>query len=482
MPDLDPGQELESFTASFSLQIGGSGSLADGLSLSFGAIPAGNGGGEAGFAVENGLIIGWDTYNNGGDPPSIEVFSDGVSVGNFPHNYGSTASDWVSVVLHWDSSGLDLNFNGSALATNLATPGFVPSAGDRFAFSGRTGGANQNSFLDNLSFTTETQTPIATGGLVITEFVADNEDSLDDEDLDSSDWLELYNGQGSSRNLGGHYLTNDVGNPLLWQLPAVTIGAYEYLTVFASGKARAVVGAPLHTNFTLPKDGGYLALVAPDGATVLSEFTFGAQSGDVAFGELGQARTLGYLETPTPGEKNSGLQAAWASGRGCRVRQDGWSVLRLDDADYLADGFAGGCSALHDQRHGAKRRVGGLRGPIQHLQYDDRPREGVRDGAPAWRNQEPHTDRACLRRAGLHLEPADRDRRFRWGQHRRREQPERTATVPQCLHGGGRPRCGGRAGAHRWGSGFYGSGWHARARAELLGLPEETVCLGDLEQ
>ena len=146
--------------------------------------------------------------------------------------------------------------------------------------------------------------------MVITEFVADNQNTLDDEDLDSSDWLEIYNGQNLSVNLGGYYLTNDAANKTMWQFPAQTMAAYEYLTVFASGKNRAVVGAPLHTNFALPKEGGYLALVAPDGTTVLTEFNYAAQSEDIAYGELGQARTLGYLETPTPGAKNSGLQAA----------------------------------------------------------------------------------------------------------------------------------------------------------------------------
>ncbi|MFT4550689.1 MAG: hypothetical protein ACI8XO_005046, partial [Verrucomicrobiales bacterium] len=310
LPDLDSGQELESFTVTFDLQIGGTGSFADGVSLTFGAIPGGYGGGEAGFAVDNGLIIAWDTYNNGGDDPSVEIFSDGVSVGNFLHNYGSTAGDWVPVVLHWDSFGLDITYNGNALATNLTTSGFVPSAGDRFAFSGRTGGANQSTYLDDLSFTTTTQSPITTDGPVISEFVADNQDTLDDEDLDSPDWLEIYNGQNASVNLGGHYLTTDVANKTMWQFPAETMAAYEYLTVFASGKDRAVAGAPLHTNFSLPKAGGYLALVAPDGMTVLSEFNYAAQTEDIAYGELGQARTLGFLETPSPGAKNSGLQAA----------------------------------------------------------------------------------------------------------------------------------------------------------------------------
>jgi hypothetical protein len=62
----------------------------------------------------------------------------------------------------------------------------------------------------------------------------------------------------------------------------------------------------LHTNFTLLKEGGYLALVRPD-LTIASDFTYGAQEEDVAFGEIGGARERGYLETPTPGKKNVSL-------------------------------------------------------------------------------------------------------------------------------------------------------------------------------
>ena len=78
------------------------------------------------------------------------VSVDGISIDNNLHDYGSTANSFVPVVVHWDSSGLDLSYDGDTLASNLATPGFVPAAGDRFAFSGRTGGANQNTYIDDL--------------------------------------------------------------------------------------------------------------------------------------------------------------------------------------------------------------------------------------------------------------------------------------------------------------------------------------------
>ena len=58
---------------------------------------------------------------------------------------------------------------------------------------------------------------------------------------------------------------------------------------------------PLHTNFTLQRESGYLALVKPGGAMVASEHTYGAQADDVSYGETGLARTVGYLQPATPG-------------------------------------------------------------------------------------------------------------------------------------------------------------------------------------
>ena len=168
---------------------------------------------------------------------------------NYTHNYGSTAGSWIPVVVHWDSSGLDLNYNGNNLATNLATPGFVPSPGDTFAFSGRTGGANQNTYLDDISISTTPTSPLTTGGPVITEFVADNNDTLEDEDLDSPDWLEIYNGQVASVNLSGYYLTNDMANKTMWQFPSVPMLGFEYITVFASGEESRFGRSPVAYEF-----------------------------------------------------------------------------------------------------------------------------------------------------------------------------------------------------------------------------------------
>src|SRR4030095_10581733 len=81
LPDLDPGKEVQSFDVIYKLRFFASVNRADGYSLNIGNLPSDNGGGEGGFAMQNGLVIAWDTYDNGGDAPSIEIFANGISVG-----------------------------------------------------------------------------------------------------------------------------------------------------------------------------------------------------------------------------------------------------------------------------------------------------------------------------------------------------------------------------------------------------------------
>ena len=55
--------------------------------------------------------------------------------------------------------------------------------------------------------------PLETGGPYITEFMADNEDTREDEDCESGAWIEIYNGQNAATNLAGWSLTNDPAVP-----------------------------------------------------------------------------------------------------------------------------------------------------------------------------------------------------------------------------------------------------------------------------
>ena len=120
----------------------------------------------------------------------------------------------------------------------------------------------------------------------LTEFMAVNETSLVDDDNDHSDWIEIYNAGSSRVSLEGYSLTDDPANLAKWKFPATNLVSHGYVLVFASGKDRRVPGRPLHTNFKLDRDGEYLALLKPDGVTVLTEYgpTFPPQQPDTSFG------------------------------------------------------------------------------------------------------------------------------------------------------------------------------------------------------
>src|SRR6185503_8642378 len=100
--------------------------------------------------------------------------------------------------------------------------------------------------------------------LMISEFMAQNNSTLPDEDGSFSDWIEIYNPDTNTVNLSGWYLANSAANLTKWQFPSTNLGPNRFLIVFASNKNRAVPGAPLHTNFKLGASGEYLALVMPD--------------------------------------------------------------------------------------------------------------------------------------------------------------------------------------------------------------------------
>ena len=121
----------------------------------------------------------------------------------------------------------------------------------------------------------------------ISEFLANNDDGIRDEDGDREDWVEIRNSSGVTGDLGGWFLTDDPGNLTKWELPAIELAGGRLLVVFASGKNRSDANSELHTNFQLQSEaGGYLALVKPDGVTVASEYVdYPEQSPDIAFGQ-----------------------------------------------------------------------------------------------------------------------------------------------------------------------------------------------------
>ncbi|MBI4600589.1 MAG: CotH kinase family protein [Planctomycetes bacterium] len=164
--------------------------------------------------------------------------------------------------------------------------------------------------------------------LVITELMAANETVLTDEDGDDSDWIEVYNAGTTSANLSGWCLTDDAANPTKWRFPSVSLPADNFIVVFASGKDRRDPAGTLHTGFKLDAAGGYLALVKPDGVTVVYEYApYPPQIEDMSYG-LKQEATLTNLVV-------SGAAAK------ALVPQDGslgttWTQVSFSDSGWLS--------------------------------------------------------------------------------------------------------------------------------------------------
>ena len=182
--ELDPNSAVSGFTATLKVRIGGGtvgGQPADGFSFSFANLddPAVIGPepvGEEGATT--GLAISMDTYDNGGEGPAMDVVLDGVLVGRAKANgAGVAGSSTLEGPVAKDAQGraLDLStgdvfedltvqlkpdgaltviWKGFAVFKDYPT-GYRPRAG-QFIIGGRTGGVNENNWIDNLNITTTT--------------------------------------------------------------------------------------------------------------------------------------------------------------------------------------------------------------------------------------------------------------------------------------------------------------------------------------
>ena len=138
--------------------------------------------------------------------------------------------------------------------------------------------------------------PSFSQSLVIAEFMASNQSSIQDDDGDHEDWIEVLNQGTRVVNLEGWFLTDNAADLNKWAFPEVTLDPGDRLLVFASAKDRQDPNGTLHTNFKLASEGEYLAIVRPDGLTVEHHFSpsFPLQAQDISYGlqQVTSATTL----------------------------------------------------------------------------------------------------------------------------------------------------------------------------------------------
>ena len=124
------------------------------------------------------------------------------------------------------------------------------------------------------------------GQVIINEGSNRNYSAIADEDLEYTDWIELYNSGIDTVNLLNYSITDDISLPNKWTLPDIEILPGSYRTVFCSGKNRKP--AVNHYEFALSTYDSF-KYVIPDILTSAlwnTEF-FNASSWNSGYGTIG---------------------------------------------------------------------------------------------------------------------------------------------------------------------------------------------------
>ena len=151
----------------------------------------------------------------------------------------------------------------------------------------------------------EISTPqVVEAGIVINEFMADNDSVFADPNGEYDDWIELFNPTANAITLTGKYLTDKEDNLSKWEFtePNLVLNPNEFLIIWCDQDSGQI---GIHTNFALSANGEFIALVDSDGVTVIDSISFGPQTTDISFGRYPDATNNWSFLFPTPGAPNS---------------------------------------------------------------------------------------------------------------------------------------------------------------------------------
>ena len=142
--------------------------------------------------------------------------------------------------------------------------------------------------------------------LAINEVMPSNTTVIADEEGDFEDWIEIYNYGQTAINLNGYGISDDELAPYKWTFPEVSIQPNEYILIWASGKARSIVGQPFHTNFNVNASGEIIYLTDPEG-NLVDEFPSVDVPTDYSYGKYpdGTGDWRFFIQS-SPGSENIG--------------------------------------------------------------------------------------------------------------------------------------------------------------------------------
>jgi len=102
-------------------------------------------------------------------------------------------------------------------------------------------------------------------GLVINEWMANNTNTVQDENDEFNDWIELYNNTAQSINLDGYFLSNKANEATKYRFPNLVIPPHDYLVLWAD---EDTLQGDLHLPFKLDSERDDIILSRPDTSTI----------------------------------------------------------------------------------------------------------------------------------------------------------------------------------------------------------------------
>lgn len=144
--------------------------------------------------------------------------------------------------------------------------------------------------------------------LRINEVMLFNSNNYTDNFGQRGSWIEIMNLGYNSVNIANCYLTNDLNEPKKYKIPSgdpiSRITLRQFIVFFADDKTEH---GTLHLNFTLDSTHRFIALVSPDGGTVIDSVTVPLLGSDQVYSRMPDGSSNWEIsEFTTPKATNEG--------------------------------------------------------------------------------------------------------------------------------------------------------------------------------
>jgi hypothetical protein len=158
----------------------------------------------------------------------------------------------------------------------------------------------QNAPSDYRAYTVDHVLPT----LRINEVLAVNNSGLRDEFGEYEDWFEIHNLGDVAVNLGGMFVSDDLGASMTFELPSLVIDPGAYLLLWADNDVQQ---GNRHVDIKFTSQGEAVALfeTVDHGNVLIDGWQFGIMNSDISMGIYPEEGTAPeYLAVPTPGSSN----------------------------------------------------------------------------------------------------------------------------------------------------------------------------------